>query len=331
MEYFPLQNSDLVFSRMALGTWAFSGVKLWGPSDDAAAVATVHAALDAGITVFDTAGRYGDGRAEEVLGKALRGRRDRAVVCSKVHTAYLGYDDVIAHCERSLRNLGTDYLDLFQIHWANPAIPPEETAAALEKLRADGKIRAAGACNFGPGCIRDYAACRPVSNQLPYSLLWRVIEGNGALEASTAAGMAVWAYAPLAQGLLTGKYRALEDVPMGRRGTRFYSGSWGQGRHGDGGFEREIFAFLEQLRRVCEETGLSMSALALAFLRSAHRVSAVLLGARTPEQLGQNLAAFQTEVPGEVLDRVVRLSEPLRQVEGTNADLWEDRDGGRMY
>lgn len=331
METIQLKNSDLVFSRMALGTWAFSGVKLWGPSDDAAAIATVHAALDAGITVFDTADRYGDGKSEEVLGKALEGRRDRAVICSKVHTAFLGYHDVIAHCEDSLRRLGTDYLDIFQIHWPNPDIPAEETLAAFDQLKKDGKIRAAGACNFGPKCIREYGGHGLVTNQLPYSLLWRVIEKNGILEDSVAAGMTVWAYAPLAQGLLTGKYKTLEDVPMGRRGTRFYNGAWQQGRHDDGGFEPEVFACLDQLRGVCQETGYSMSTLALAFLKAQPAVSSILMGARTPEQLREDLEAFQTVVPPEVIRRVTELSEPLRQAEGENADLWENRNGGRMY
>ena len=203
--------------------------------------------------------------------------------------------------------------------------------AAFEKLRDDGKIRAIGACNFGPGCIRDYRPCGPVTNQLPYSLLWRVIEQAGILEASAAAGMSVWAYTPLAQGLLTGKYRTLEDVPMGRRGTRFYSGSWGQGRHDDGGFETEIFAFLDRLRPVCEETGLPMSALALAFLKAQPAVSAILMGARTPAQLRENLDAYEAEVPLEVVRRITELSEPLRQAEGKNADLWENHGGGRMY
>lgn len=331
MEYFQLNNSDISFSRMALGTWAFSGADLWGPSDDAAAVATVHAALDAGITVFDTAERYGDGKSEEILGKALKGRREQAVVCSKVFSTSLHYDEVIAHCEASLRRLDTDYLDVFQIHWRDPNLPLEETLSAFDRLKKDGKIRAAGACNFGLHSLQEYDGHSLVTNQLPYSLLWRVIEQNGILEASTAAGMSVWAYSPLAQGLLTGKYKTLEDVPMGRRGSRFYNSAWQQGRHSDGGFETEVFACMDQLRRVCEETGFSMSALALAFLRAQPTVSSVLMGARTPEQLLQNLEAFRADVPCEIIQTITELSEPLRQAEGSNADLWENHNGGRMY
>ena len=181
MERITLEN-DIAVSRLSIGTWPFSGVKLWGDSDDREAVRTVHAALERGLNTFDTAARYGDGRSEEVLGRALKGRRQEAVVCSKVHTAFLGYDDVIAQCEASLRRLGTDYLDLYQIHWPNPRIPLEETLRAFEDLECQGKIRGLSVCNFGP---KDLAAAgdRPVLNQLPYSLVWRLIEKNGALYA----------------------------------------------------------------------------------------------------------------------------------------------------
>lgn len=331
MEYFKLYDSELTFSRMAMGTWGFSGVKLWGESDDNVAIRTISAAIDAGVTVFDTAARYGDGRSEEVLGRAVKGKRDRVVICDKVHTAFLGYDDVISQCEASLKRLGTDYIDIFQIHWPSKEIPLEETVAAYEKLKRDGKIREIGVCNFGPRCIRDIRGHRVVTNQLPYSLIWRLIEKNDVLQKSVDSHMTVWAYCPLGQGLLTGKYRSIDDVPMGRRGTRFYNGAWKQGRHSDGGFETEIFAFLDRLRLVVDETGIPMAALALAFLKAQKHVSSVLIGSRTPQQLAQNLASFETEVPQEVVLRITRLSEDLKASMGTNADLWENEDGGRMF
>lgn len=328
MDYVTLKNGIAV-SRLSIGTWPFSGVKLWGDSDDQEAVRTVHAALERGLNTFDTAARYGDGRSEEVLGRALKGRRQEAVVCSKVHTAFLGYDDVIAQCEGSLRRLGTDYLDLYQIHWPNPKIPLEETLRAFEDLERQGKIRGLSVCNFGP---KDLAAAgdRPVLNQLPYSLVWRLIEKNGALAASRAAGIPVWAYCALGQGLLTGKFRSIEDVPMGRRGTRFYSSKWGEGRHTDGGYEEEIFPFLTQLRQVTEEAGVSMQALALAFLRAEPAVGSILMGVRSVKQLEENLAAFTAEVPADALEQARGLSAALRDRMGDNADLWENENGGRM-
>lgn len=331
MESYKLQGTDIVFSRMAMGTWGFSGASVWGESEDEVAIRTIGMALDYGVTVFDTADRYGDGRAEEVLGKAVAHRRHEAVICSKVHTAFLGYDDVIAHCEASLKRLGTDYIDVYQIHWPNPDIPVEETLSAFEKLKADGKIRAIGVCNHGVQSIQNVKGHQVVTNQLPYSLIWRLIENNSVLHDSVASGMSVWAYCPLAQGLLTGKYRTLEDVPLNRRTTRFYSGSWGQGRHNDTGFEAEIFAFLDQLRGVCDETGYTMTELALGFLKAQPCVSSILIGSRNPEQFTQNLKSFETQVPPDVIARITALSDGLKERMGTNADLWENQNGGRMY
>lgn len=329
MEHITLRNG-LRISRLSIGTWPFSGVKLWGDSDDQEAIRTVHAALERGADTFDTAARYGDGRSEEVLGRALRGRRQEAVICSKVHTAFLGYADVIAQCEASLRRLETDYIDLYQIHWPNPQIPLEETFRAFEDLLRQGKIRGISVCNFGP---RDLAAAgeRPLLNQLPYSLVWRLIEKNGALAASEAADIPVWAYCALGQGLLTGKFHSIEDVPMGRRGTRLYSSKWGQGRHTDGGYEEEIFPFLRKLQTVTEAAGVSMQALALAFLKARPGVGSILMGVRSVGQLEENLAAFEMPVPQEALAQAEALSAALRDKMGSNADLWENAGGGRMH
>lgn len=328
MDHITLKNGIAV-SRLSIGTWPFSGVKLWGDSDDQEAVRTVHAALERGLNTFDTAARYGDGRSEEVLGRALKGRRQEAVICSKVHTAFLGYDDVMAQCEGSLRRLGTDYIDLYQIHWPNPQIPLEETLRAFEDLERQGKIRGLSVCNFGP---KDLAAAgdRPQLNQLPYSLVWRIIEKNGALAASETAGIPVWAYCALGQGLLTGKFRTIGDVPMGRRGTRLYSSKWGEGRHTDGGYEEEIFPFLASLRQVSDKAEVSMQALALAFLKASPAVGSILMGVRSVKQLEENLTAFETPVPAGALAEAEALSAALRDQMGDNADLWENENGGRM-
>ena len=330
MEYLKLQNADFEIPKLSLGTWAFSGAKIWGANEEKDSIDTIHAALDAGITLLDTAEKYGDGKSEEVLGKAVKDRRDKAIVATKVYSDCLHYDDVIAHCEASLKRLDTDYIDLYQIHWPNPEIPQEETFRAFEKLKQDGKVRSAGVCNYaqkGLEEIKDYGA---VTNQLPYSLIWRLVE-KGIVQKSKENGIAVWAYSPLAQGLLTGKFRSIDDVPMGRRETRFYSGKWQQGRHNDVGFEKEIFAFLDVFADLCTETGYPMATLALAFLKNADGVGSILMGARNVGQLEQNLNAFNTDVPDDVIRQITDLSEGLKAAMGDNADLWENRNGGRMY
>lgn len=329
MDYITLSNG-MQIPKLSLGTWSFSGAKIWGSNQEQDSIDTIHAALDAGVTLLDTAEKYGDGKSEEVLGKAVKDRRGKALLATKVYTDCLHYDDVIAHCEASLKRMGTDYIDIYQIHWPSREIPHEETFRAFEKLKQDGKVRAIGVCNYGQGALDEIKDYGVVTNQLPYSLIWRPIE-KGIVQKSVENGIAVWAYCPLAQGLLTGKFRSIDDVPMGRRETRFYSGKWEQGRHNDVGFEKEIFTFLDVLADVCEETGFAMSTLALAFLKKAKGMGSVLMGARNAVQLEQNLAAFNTEVPDDVVQQITDLSEGLKAAMGDNADLWENRDGGRMY
>ena len=139
MQYRALgKRSDIQVSPIALGCWPFAGGNVWGDQDDAESIAAVHAALEEGINFFDTAEGYG--RSEEVLGRGLKGRRHQAVLATKVSAGNLAADDVISACERSLRTLQTDYIDLYQIHWPNWDVPLAETASALQTLQTDGKI-----------------------------------------------------------------------------------------------------------------------------------------------------------------------------------------------
>jgi aryl-alcohol dehydrogenase-like predicted oxidoreductase len=139
MEYIKLQNADFEIPKLSLGTWAFWEPNL-GTKRGKRSINVIHAALDAGITLLDTAEKYRDGKSEEILGKAVKDRRDQALVATKVYSDCLHYDDVIAHCEASLKRLGTDYIDLYQIHWPNPEIPQEETFRAFERLKQDGRF-----------------------------------------------------------------------------------------------------------------------------------------------------------------------------------------------
>ena len=330
MNQYEIQGTGIRISSLSLGTWAFSGAKIWGAGDDKEAIRTVHCAMECGINLFDTAEKYGNGKAEEVLGEALKGRRDRAVVATKIFTDKLHHDDVIAHCDASLKRLQTDYIDLYQIHWPNPHIPLEETFGAFEELKRAGKIRAASVCNAGPNCIREMAPYGVAMNQLPYALIWRVAEKK-IIPATEQAGVPVWAYVPLAQGLLTGKFRSIDDVPMGRRETRFYSSHWQQGLHHDPGFEAEIFAFLDELDALCKRGGVTPAQVALQFLKRRPIVKSILMGARSIRQLEQNLDAYAADVPDDLMEEIEHASEPLRDGMGENADLWISDNGGRFY
>ncbi len=330
MEYVTLKAANLRVSKLALGTWSFSGSKNWGPNDEKESIDTINLALDLGINFLDSAARYNDGEAERILGRAIKARRKDAIVATKIYTGHLDYEGVLRECENSLRRLDTDYIDVYQIHWPSKTIPFEETIRGFEKLKQDGKIRAIGVCNFGPKCIEGFSGHGVVTNQLPYNLLWRQIEDE-VIPASQKAGMSVWPYCPLAQGLLTGKFKTIDDVPLPRREVRFYSSKWKQGLHSDTGFETEIFEFLPKLQKVADQAGLPMATVALDFLKTRTGVDSVLVGARNLQQLKDNLKMYETQVPADVRAAALRLSDELKPRMGKNPDLWQSENGGRFY
>lgn len=330
MEKVTLGTSGIQISPLSLGTWAFAGGKLWGESDDRAAIQTVHYALDNGINLIDTAERYGDGKSEEVVGRALKDRRSSAILATKVYTDALHYQDVIAHCDASLRRMQTDYIDIYQIHWPDPNIPLEETFGAFEDLKKAGKIRVSGICNAGVSCIQSLKpSYGVVMNQLPYSLIWRIAE-KAIIPATQRMGVSVWAYSPLAQGLLTGKFHCVEDVPLARRETRFYSCKWKQGRHNDPGFEKEIFSFIRLLSDRAEKAGYTPAEVAMNFLKRRRAVKSVLVGARSPQQLAQNISSYEATIPSGWMEEMESISDSLKSIMGDNADMWVG-NGGRFF
>lgn len=322
MQYQMLGQSDLHVSTYALGCWPFAGGRVWGDQDDAASIATVHAALDAGINFFDTAEAYEAGTSERVLGQALLGRRDKAIIATKVAPNHLAAADVFAACEQSLRYLQTDYIDLYLIHWPNWKIPLAETVGALEKLKQQGKIRAIGVCNFGVQDLTEILQLHPiVTNQLPYSLLWRVIERE-ILPACLANHVGLMCYSPLAQGLLTGRYTGAAEVPAGLARTRYYASSRSDGAHGEAGCEDEVFAALAEIRQMADEIGQPMAALSLAWLRQQAGVNTILIGARTPEELQLNLPSLDLQLSPAVVQALNQATEPVKEKLGNNPDMW---------
>jgi aryl-alcohol dehydrogenase-like predicted oxidoreductase len=233
-------------------------------------------------------------------------------------------------CDASLKRLASDYIDLYQVHWPSRTIPFPETMAAFEKLKTAGKIRAIGVCNYGVKCVEGLKGHAVATNQLPYSLLWRQIEDE-IIPKSRSQDISIWPYCPLAQGLLTGKFKKIDEVPLPRRNVRFYSGAWKQGLHSDGGFEKEIFDFLPKLQAAADKAGLPMAALALAFLRDRPGVDSVLVGARSREQLRDNIKMFETRIPPETMAEAIRLSDDLKPKMGKNPDLWQSENGGRFF
>jgi len=327
VQYTELPGTGVQVSRVAMGCWALAGDFTWGDQDEAQAVAAVHGALDAGINFFDTAEMYGDGLSEERLGKALKGQRHQAVIASKFSPEHNAPDQLRAACHRSLRLLRTDYLDLYQVHWANPEVPLADTWGELEQLREEGKVRAIGVCNLGP---RDFSEVlclgRPTTSQLPYNLLMRAIEFE-ILPRCREAGVGVLCYSPLLLGLLTGKFTAADQVPPSRARTRHFSSTRPHTRHGEPGCEAATFEAIERIRQISRELGRTMADVALAWLLHQPGVVSVLAGVRSPRD---NAAAAQLTLSSDVLGELTRATEPVKLALGPNADMWQTQSESRF-
>ncbi len=325
LKYRTIPNSDIDVSVIALGCWAFAGDRNWGDQDDRDSIGAVERALDRGITLFDTAVAYGDGYSEEILGRALAGRRGDAVIATKPPASEATADELERSCDGSLKRLRTDYIDLYQQHWPKHDAPFEETVAGMERLQEKGKIRRWGVCNYGGGDLGDLLECgTPATNQLCYSLLWRAIEYE-VVPKCVEAQIGVLCYSPIAQGLLTGKFRSADDVPAGRARTKYFASSRPEARQREAGAEAETFRAIDAVRDLAKDHGRSMAHLAIGWLLAQPGVTSVLTGARRAKQVDENAAAGDVDLPRELLDMLTAETDELKQKLGGDADPWAYR------
>lgn len=286
MEFTEITNTKVRLSRIGLGTWAIGGW-MWGGADDDSAVATIRRALDSGITLIDTAPAYGQGHSEEVVGRALEGRRDQAIVATKVGLEWDGQGNVhrnaSAHrvrteIEDSLRRLRTEYVDIYQVHWPDPGTPMEETARAMGALYDAGKIRAVGVSNFSPAQMDEFARFAPLHTvQPPYNLFERGIERD-VLPYVRERGLTALTYGALCRGLLSGKIR--EDSTFAGDDLRRVDPKFQPPRLAQ--YVRAVTR-LDELART--RFGKNVIHLALRWVLDQPGVGAALWGARRPDQL----------------------------------------------
>ncbi len=318
METRQLGRSGIQVAPIVMGLWQ-AGKQMWAGIDDAQSVSAIQAALDAGITAFDTAEVYGDGHSERILGQALAGRRNQAVIATKVFSNHLAYDEVIAACHRSLKNLGTDWIDLYQIHWpagsfGGPMVPLEETLRALSDLKAQGKVKAIGVSNFSRSQMAEALRhARIESLQPPFSLFWRHAEKE-AVPFCVENGLSILAYSPMAQGLLTGKFGPEHRFARGdhRSRNRLF-----QPPH----FARVQDA-LARLKTVAQEHDITLGQLALAWVIHQPQVMAIA-GARSAEQAVQNAAAGAVKLSAEQLSRISAIGRGVTDHLDANPVLWQ--------
>lgn len=330
MQKLSLPNTDIAVSQLVFGCWGITSDFHWGERDEQQSLATIHAALDAGVNFFDTAEAYGDGNSEKLLSKAFAGRRDQVVIASKMKPDSMTAELIPQAVERSLQRLGTDYLDLYQIHWPDREIPRQETWKAMIKLREQGKVRAIGVCNFGCADLDDICPIeRPVTNQLPYNLLWRAIE-HEILPRCKGDGIGVLAYSPLMHGLLAGKYKSAAEVPDGRARSRHFNTDRQLARHGEPGCETETFAAIAAIGDISDDVGRSMADVALSWVATQPGVNCVIVGARNPEQLQQNIATLENPIDSDVITRLNEATHQLSETLGPNPDMWQGSGSSRF-
>jgi aryl-alcohol dehydrogenase-like predicted oxidoreductase len=310
MEYRHLGHSGLVISEIAYGNWITHGDQV----EEQAAIDCVQAALDEGITTFDTADVYAGGRAEEVMGRALHGlRRDSLEIFTKVYWPTgegrndrgLSRKHIVRSAENSLRRLQTDYIDLYQAHRYDYETPIEETMRAFDDLVRAGKVLYIGVSEWRAEEIEaalkvagQLGLDRIVSNQPQYNMLWRVIEPK-VVPLCEKEGIGQLVFSPIAQGVLTGKYQPGAELPADSRATA-------QG--GADAIKRwlsdETLTAVQRLKPLADEAGLSLAALAVAWVLQNQNVSAALVGASRPAQVKENVKAAGVRLSPEVMKRI---------------------------
>jgi aryl-alcohol dehydrogenase-like predicted oxidoreductase len=310
VEFRRLGRSGLTISEIAFGNWLTHGSQV----EEDAAHACVRAALDAGITTFDTADVYAGTKAESVLGRALAGqRREGLEIFTKVfwptgpgpNDRGLGRKHITESCHASLRRLQTDYVDLYQAHRYDETVPLEETMTAFADLVRAGKVLYIGVSEWraeeiaaGAAMARDLGV-QLISNQPQYSMLWRVIEPE-VVPTSEEHGVSQIVWSPLAQGVLTGKYRPGEQPPAGSRATDPEAGRF---------IKRflendDVLTRVQELRPIADGLGLTMAQLAVAWVLQNRNVAAAIIGATRPEQVHDNVKAAGVQLDADVLARI---------------------------
>jgi aryl-alcohol dehydrogenase-like predicted oxidoreductase len=343
-------NSDIEISRIGTGCWSFGGGEYWGEQNQKDVEIVVHKSLDSGINFFDTARMYNSGESEKSLGLALKNRRHEAVICSKVSPAKAYYKTLKEECEISLKNLGTDYLDIYMMHWPiNPlgikhftddpeiiADPPtsEEAFGALTDLKKEGKIRAVGVSNYGVNQMKEAVNISPdiVANEMTYNIISRAIEAE-ILPFCKEKNIFVITSMALMQGILAGVYDKIEDIPPHQAHSRHFKNDRGQGtsRHNENGAEDEILNVLKVLREVAADLHISVAQLSIAWVLANEQVGCTLVGSRNLNDITSNVQTAEIKLPTDVVKQINAVSLPVLKKLGNNADYYENSKDSRIY
>jgi aryl-alcohol dehydrogenase-like predicted oxidoreductase len=331
MIYRTLGDTDLELSAVTFGAWALGGW-MWGGTKQNESTKAIHAAYDHGVTSIDTAPIYGQGHSEEVVGEAISGiPRDELQILTKFGMRwdlekgdfgfssqdnngndidvykYAGKESIMKECEDSLRRLGTDYIDLYQIHWPDSTTPIAETMEALERLKEQGKIREAAVCNYSADQMKEAEKSMSLaSNQVPYSMLKRDIEDE-VVPHCVDNNKGILAYSPLQRGLLTGKMEPGQDFDDGdhRAESAYFS---------DENIKR-VNNFLDTIKPVADKHDATLAQLTIQWTINQPGITIALVGARNQEQAIQNAKAADIDFSDDELAHIDQELEKLELVE----------------
>lgn len=346
MEKRKAKDSGMEFSVMGTGCWAFGGGEYWGEQSQKDVNQVVHASVDLGVNYFDTAEAYNEGRSESSLGQAIVGiPRDKILIGTKISPSNCYKDTLIEHCNASLKRLGTDYIDLYMLHWPihphsirhftdDPEIienPPEmaEALGTLQLLKDKGKIRHIGLSNFSRSLLQNMPLEDIAANELPYNLFCRAAEYD-VLPMCRKEGIGVIGYMTLLQGILADIYNNLDDVPVWQRRTRhFNSNGTKECRHGESGVEEEVNEALKNIRYICKELNLTMPEIAIRWILKNPSITCSLVGSRNVHQLEENVKAIEQPLSEDVKAELDRITLPIKEKLGNHLDYYESAENDR--
>ena len=320
MEYRKLGDSDLTISVITFGAWAAGGW-MWGGTERSEAVKAIQESYHVGVTSIDTAPIYGQGLSEEIVGEAIKGfPRDKVQILTKygmrwdlakgdfaMHSKdnsgkdidiykYAGKESIIEECENSLKRLGTDYIDLYQIHWHDKTTPIDETMEAVTRLIEQGKVRYAGVCNYSAELMREAAkTINLVSNQVPYSMVKRDIEAE-TVPYCIEHNKAILAYSPLERGLLTGKMKPGHEFAQDDHRASLYFFK-------DENLKR-VDAFLDKIKPMADDKQATVGQLVLRWTVEQPGITIALVGARDATQALQNAASMDIKLSAEEISQI---------------------------
>ena len=309
MVYKKVGNSNLKVSAMAIGAWQIGGQ--WGDYDKKEVEKIINLAIEKGVNFIDTAEAYGE--SETVLGEILKGKRDKFIIATKIGGNHFDYNTAKQHLTGSLKRLKTDYIDLYQIHWPKmkhlwhkedmSEKDYEDIAESMTKLQKEGLIRFAGVSNFRKKHLENLPeeifSTVIVSNQVPYSLLWRCYDVDGTTDFCEEKKIDYLAYSPLAEGLLTGRFKDRSEIVENIRKNNVL-------------FNEPIYSkvlnFLDEIEKIAKDTGMTLSQIAINWCISKDYIACALVGMRKSKHFQENVEAFNKKLPQDIMEKLDQLS-----------------------